>query len=39
LLQKQFHRIMSREIVNDDSVMLHLGSMHAEQRIAAFPGT
>jgi CRP/FNR family transcriptional regulator len=35
-LQKQFHRIMSREIVNDHSVMLHLGSMHAEERVAAF---
>ena len=27
---------MSREIVNDHSVMLHLGSMHAEERVAAF---
>ena len=36
MLQKQFHRIMSREIVNDHSVMLHLGSMHAEERVAAF---
>ena len=35
-LQKQFHRIMSREIVNDHRVMLHLGSMHAEERVAAF---
>jgi len=35
-LQKQFHRTMSREIVNDHSVMLHLGSMHAEERVAAF---
>jgi CRP/FNR family transcriptional regulator len=35
-LQRQFHRIMSREIVNDHSVMLHLGSMHAEERVAAF---
>ncbi len=35
-LQKQFHRIMSREIVQDHSVMLHLGSMHAEERVAAF---
>jgi CRP/FNR family transcriptional regulator, anaerobic regulatory protein len=35
-LQKQFHRIMSREIVNDHGVMLHLGSMHAEERVAAF---
>ena len=35
-LQKQFHRIMSREIVNDHGIMLHLGSMHAEERVAAF---
>ena len=35
-LQKQLHRIMSREIVNDHRVMLHLGSMHAEERVAAF---
>ena len=35
-LQKQLHRIMSREIVNDHGVMLHLGSMHAEERVAAF---
>ena len=27
---------MSREIVNDHRVMLHLGSMHAEERVAAF---
>jgi CRP/FNR family transcriptional regulator len=27
---------MSREIVNDHSVMLYLGSMHAEERVAAF---
>ena len=36
MLQKQFHRIMSREIVKDHSVMLQLGSMHAEERVAAF---
>jgi CRP/FNR family transcriptional regulator len=35
-LQKQLHRLMSREIVNDHRVMLHLGSMHAEERVAAF---
>ena len=35
-LQQQFHRIMSREIVNDHSVMLHLGSMSADERVAAF---
>jgi CRP/FNR family transcriptional regulator len=35
-LQKQFHRFMSREIVRNHSVMLLLGSMHAEERLAAF---
>jgi CRP/FNR family transcriptional regulator len=35
-LQRQIHRLMSREIVNDHGVMLHLGSMHAEERVAAF---
>ncbi len=35
-LQTQLHRLMSREIVNDHRVMLHLGSMHAEERVAAF---
>jgi CRP/FNR family transcriptional regulator len=36
LLQRQFHRLMSREIVNDHGVMVQLGSMHAEERVAAF---
>jgi len=35
-LQRQFHRVMSREIVRNNSVMLMLGSMHAEERLAAF---
>ncbi|WP_306173522.1 fumarate/nitrate reduction transcriptional regulator Fnr [Limnobacter humi] len=35
-LQMHFHRIMGREIVKDQSVMLLLGSMRAEQRLAAF---
>jgi len=35
-LQSQFNRLMSREIVNDHGVMLLLGSMHAEERVAAF---
>jgi CRP/FNR family transcriptional regulator len=35
-LQQQFHRIMSREIVRNQSVMLLLGSMYAEERVAAF---
>ena len=35
-LQRQFHKIMSREIVRDHGVMLLLGSMKAEERLAAF---
>ncbi|MFT4171489.1 MAG: fumarate/nitrate reduction transcriptional regulator Fnr [Rhodocyclaceae bacterium] len=35
-LQKQFHRFMSREIVRDQGLMILLGSMRAEERIAAF---
>ncbi len=35
-LQHHFHRIMSREITRDYGVMLLLGSMRAEERLAAF---
>ena len=35
-LQRQFHKIMSREIVREHGVMLLLGSMRAEERVAAF---
>jgi CRP/FNR family transcriptional regulator len=35
-LQRVFHKIMSREIVRDHDVMLLLGSMRAEERLAAF---
>jgi CRP/FNR family transcriptional regulator len=35
-LQRHFHRIMSREIARDYGVMLLLGSMRAEERLAAF---
>ena len=35
-LQSHFNRIMSREIVRDHGVMLLLGSMRAEERLAAF---
>jgi CRP/FNR family transcriptional regulator len=35
-LQHHVHKIMSREIVRDHSVMLLLGSMRAEERLAAF---
>ena len=35
-MQQHFHRIMSREIARDYGVMLLLGSMRAEERLAAF---
>jgi len=35
-LQSHVHKIMSREIVREHSVMLLLGSMRAEERLAAF---
>src|SRR5262245_43532986 len=35
-LQRQFHRIMGREIVRDHGGMMLLGSMRAEERLAAF---
>ncbi len=35
-LQHNVHRIMSREIVREHGVMLLLGSMRAEERLAAF---
>ena len=35
-LQHSFHKIMSREIVRDHGVMLLLGSMRAEERLATF---
>jgi CRP/FNR family transcriptional regulator len=35
-LLHHFHRIMSQEITRDQSVMLLLGNMRAEQRFAAF---
>ena len=35
-LQHQFHKVMSREIVRDQGVMMLLGSMRAEERLAAF---
>jgi CRP/FNR family transcriptional regulator len=36
LLQRQFHKVMSREIAQKRSVMLLLGTMRAEERLAAF---
>lgn len=35
-LQRQLHRVMSRELVRDHGVMALLGSMKAEERVAAF---
>lgn len=35
-LQHHVHKIMSREIVRENNVMLLLGSMRAEERLAAF---
>ena len=35
-LQRQLHKVMSREIVREHGVMLLLGSMRAEERVAAF---
>ena len=35
-LQRQVHKVMSREIVREHGVMLLLGSMRAEERLAAF---
>jgi CRP/FNR family transcriptional regulator len=35
-LQHHLHKIMSREIVRDQGIMLLLGSMRAEERLAAF---
>ena len=36
VLHNHFHKVMSREIVREHGVMLLLGSMHAEERLAAF---
>lgn len=35
-LQHYFHQVMSREIVRDHGIMLLLGTMRAEERLAAF---
>ncbi len=35
-LQRHFYRLMSREIVRDQGVMLLLGNMKSEERLAAF---
>jgi len=36
LFHHQFHKVMSREIVQERGVMLLLGTMRAEERLAAF---
>jgi CRP/FNR family transcriptional regulator len=35
-LQRNLHQIMSKEIARDQGMMLLLGSMHAEERLAVF---
>ncbi len=35
-LQRHFHQVMSREIVRDHGVMMLLGTMRAEERLATF---
>ena len=35
-LQHHLHKVMSREIVRDHGVMMRLGTMRAEERLAAF---
>jgi CRP/FNR family transcriptional regulator len=36
LLQRYLHKLMSREIVRDHGVMMLLGALRAEERVAAF---
>jgi CRP/FNR family transcriptional regulator len=36
ILQRHVHKVMSREIVRENSVMMILGNMRAEERVAAF---
>lgn len=36
VLQRQLHKVMSRELVRDHGVMMLLGTMQAEERLAAF---
>lgn len=35
-IQRSLHRVMSRELVRDQSVMMLLGTMRAEERLATF---
>jgi CRP/FNR family transcriptional regulator len=36
VLQRQLHKVMSRELVREHGVMMLLGTMRAEERLAAF---
>jgi CRP/FNR family transcriptional regulator len=36
VLQRHVHKIMSREIVRENSMMLLIGNMRSEERLAAF---
>ncbi len=36
VLQRHVHKVMSREIVRENSVMMMLGNMRAEERVAGF---
>lgn len=36
MLQRQFHRIMSREIMREHGLMMLLGNMNADERVATF---
>lgn len=36
VLQRHFHKVMSREIVRENGMMMMLGNMRAEERLAAF---
>lgn len=36
ILMRHFHRVMSKEIMNEQDVIMILGNMYAEQRFAAF---
>ena len=35
-IQRQLHRVMSRELVREQGIMMLLGTMRAEERLAAF---
>jgi CRP/FNR family transcriptional regulator len=35
-MQRQLHKVMSRELVRDQGVMMLLGTMRADERLAAF---